>query len=423
MPWSFVEINHVSYSYSSLLADILSGVHQSCKIETHGHCKSIVLSFATASSSFALKEEIKGDPVQDIVNKVKVFGMHYFSLYTKHDEGCLTCEVAQNENERNAPLDAFQVMMAAAANEVGKNIPKQIENPQNGLDQLFNCILSHLLSSGCIFPKNVGPAGGTFVNTLTKLLWHLDGQYQKIEQEVPSSQKVPAIFKRKFSGYNLPEKSKHRKREIRNLSCQKMEGLCIRTKELIQCLPFLDDAPINEFTVQIQQLVSLVEIYCTYLRGQAKRVARSENAPRTPLELRTNVTVLKINKGSVNKTLAELNNKLSNSEFYTPVSVREFLPPGRPRQQMYNIIQILKDCGLSTRAVHYAYHVGGPKASLHFVWKIKDGDSDGDRLKKCVNIIRKIEEDAPIYEKKIQEQFWFCGQSCSASGYFSRSNQ
>ena len=257
MPWSFVEINHVSYSYSSL-ADILIGLYQPCKIETHGHCKSIVLSFATASSSFGLKEEIKGDPAQDIVNKVKVFGMRYFSLYTKH-EGCMTGKDAQNESEGNAPLDAFQVMMAAAANEVGKNIPKQIENPKNGLDQLFNCILSHLLSSGCIFPKNVGPAGGTFVDTLTKLLWHLDGQYQNIEQEVPSSQKVPAIFKRKFSGYNLPEKSKHRKREIRNLSCQKMEELCIRTRELIQCLPFLD-SPINEFTVQIQQLISLVEV-------------------------------------------------------------------------------------------------------------------------------------------------------------------
>ena len=124
MAWSFVEINHVSYSYSSLLADILIGLYQSCKIETHGHCKSIVLSFATASSSFALKEEIKGDAAQDIVNKVKVFGMRYFSLYTKRDEGCMTCKDAQNESEGNAPLDAFQVMMAAAANEVGKKYSK-----------------------------------------------------------------------------------------------------------------------------------------------------------------------------------------------------------------------------------------------------------------------------------------------------------
>ena len=67
MPWSFVDTNYVSYSYSSLLTDILSGVYQSCKIETHGKAivKTIILSFATALSSFALKEEIKGDPAQD----------------------------------------------------------------------------------------------------------------------------------------------------------------------------------------------------------------------------------------------------------------------------------------------------------------------------------------------------------------------
>ena len=135
------------------------------------------------------------------------------------------------------------------------------------------------------------------------------------------------------------------------------------------------------------------------------------------------MTVLKINKGSVNRTLAELDKKLSNSEFYTPVSVREFLPPAHSRQQMYNTIQVLKDCGLSTRAVHYANHVGGPKPSLHFVWKIKDGDSDGDRLNKCVSIIRKIEEDAPYYEKKITKRefkhnFGFVGSPVALRAIF-----
>ena len=52
----------------------------------------------------------------------------------------------------------------------------------------------------------------------------------------------------------------------------------------------------------------------------------------------------------------------------------------------------------------FAYHVGGPKASLHFVWKIDGRDSEGDRLKKCVNIIRNIEEGTPIYEKKITKR-------------------
>ena len=59
---------------------------------------------------------------------------------------------------------------------------------------------------------------------------------------------------------------------------------------------------------------------------------------------------------------------------------------------------------MSSRAVHYVYHTGGPKQSLHFIWKIDDQVSEGDLLNKCLNIIRKIEEDAPIYERKITKR-------------------
>ena len=172
-------------------------------------------------------------------------------------------------------------------------------------------------------------------------------------------------------------------------------------QEIIQCLAFLDQAPWNEFTLQIHQLISLIEGYCCHLRSQAKRVSRSENTPRTPLELKTNVTVLKVNKGSVHSSLAGLNNQLSNSGLYNPISVREFLPNGCSRQQVYSIVEILKERGLSSRAVHYVYHTGGPKASLHFVWMVEDGISEGDLLNKCLNIIRNIEQDAPLYERKI----------------------
>ena len=402
MPWNFVNIPHVSYNYSTLLSDIESGVYPSCKINSRCACGNIVLSHGTASSSFALKEEIRGEPMHDIVDKVTIFGMRFFTLFVKHDEFCPTCNVSESDRSHGmSSLNAFQVMMAAAANNVGRNVPKKIENAKNGFDRLFNCFLEHFSVSKCIFPTNASPAANNFVDTLTKLVWYIDGHHMKIEQELPVSQKIPAVFKDKFSGFNCPEKSKHRKRAIGNLSAPKLERFCIRIKEIIQCLAFLDQAPWNEFTLQIHQLISLIEGYCCHLRSQAKRVSRSENTPRTPLELKTNVTVLKVNKGSVHSSLAGLNNQLSNSGLYNPISVREFLPNGCSRQQVYSIVEILKERGLSSRAVHYVYHTGGPKASLHFVWMVEDGISEGDLLNKCLNIIRNIEQDAPLYERKI----------------------
>ena len=163
-------------------------------------------------------------------------------------------------------------------------------------------------------------------------------------------------------------------------------------------------SPWDEISIQIHQLISLIEGYCSHLRSKAKKVAKSENSPRQPLEVKANVTVLTINKESVHSILADLDKQLSVAESFVPLSVQEFLQPGCSRQQVYNIIQVLKASGMSSRAVHYVYHTGGPKQSLHFVWKIDDQVSEGDLLNKCLNIIRKIEEDAPLYERKITKK-------------------
>ena len=49
----------------------------------------------------------------------------------------------------------------------------------------------------------------------------------------------PAVFKTMFSGFNCPEKSKHRKRELNNLSEKKLEKHCIVIREIMQSLPFI----------------------------------------------------------------------------------------------------------------------------------------------------------------------------------------
>ena len=205
MPWNFVETDHTLYSYASLYVDIKSGFYPPCEIDTGDHFPELL--FRPASSSFALKEEIRGDPSHDIIDKIITFGMRFFTLHTKRYEA--SSSASSGIEMSNLQRDAFKVLMAAAASEVGKNVPKEIDSPKNGFDRLFNDVLRHLSISGCSFPINVGPAANMFVSTLTKLLWYLDGHYYKIVQEFPVGQKIPEIFKTKFSGYNCPEKSKH----------------------------------------------------------------------------------------------------------------------------------------------------------------------------------------------------------------------
>ena len=61
--------------------------------------------------------------------------------------------------------------------------------------------------------ESVQSQGGRFVNTLTDVLWYLDGHHASLKAR---SCQLPAEFEM-FVGFNVPEKSKHRKREHTNL--------------------------------------------------------------------------------------------------------------------------------------------------------------------------------------------------------------
>lgn len=69
---------------------------------------------------------------------------------------------------------------------------------------------------------------------------------------------------------------------------------------------------------------------------------------------------------------------------------------------MHDIIQELSQ-GLSQKCLHYVHHVGGNKPSLHFIWRLENV-SEGELINRCTQIIRKIEVEAPVYERCITKK-------------------
>ena len=55
------------------------------------------------------------------------------------------------------------------------------------------------------------------------------------------STKVPTVFKTRFSGFNCPEKHKHKKQTLSNLAEQKLEKYTIQIRELIQGQQYLNE--------------------------------------------------------------------------------------------------------------------------------------------------------------------------------------
>ena len=64
--------------------------------------------------------------------------------------------------------------------------------------------------------------GSDFVNELADCLWYIDGHSASLDSRACT---LPQEF-RHFEGYNKPEKSKHRKRDLENLSVTTLDQHC-----------------------------------------------------------------------------------------------------------------------------------------------------------------------------------------------------
>ena len=91
--------------------------------------------------------------------------------------------------------------------------------------------------------------------------------------------------------------------------------------------------------------------------------------PRSPLEVETRITGINAKQGPI----------IISKDPYVPVAVREFLPTFEKRR-VHDLVGDLIHGGLKERCVHYTHHLGGNKPSLHFIWKVRESDSEGELM-------------------------------------------
>ena len=100
---------------------------------------------------------------------------------------------------------------------------------KNKKNQLFNDIL-HFLD---LFAVTVEDSNKDELKRLVVLLqntfWHIDGHHHVFEQRALA---VPSIFST-LRGYNVPERSKHRKRLTNNLSCDTLRELALELSTIL----------------------------------------------------------------------------------------------------------------------------------------------------------------------------------------------
>ena len=116
----------------------------------------------------------------------------------------------------------------------------------------------------------VQSAGANFVAALTDCLWYIDGH---VDTMASRSCSIPKQFLQ-FQGYNNPEKSKHRRRDIENMSANVLDThASVLNSFLLQ--PWLDSSTWKPMKGAIRDLADAVSKYAAYL--QQKNIEIQEN--------------------------------------------------------------------------------------------------------------------------------------------------
>ena len=116
-------------------------------------------------------------------------------------------------SQRDTPVEkpttnAFEVMMASQRQLCLRKLPEK-KKECNSKDRLYNAIVDLLQEKDVAFSSTeVDHVGVNLVRTLQECLWYIDGRHANFEHH---SSPIPDVFSR-FTGFNVPEKSKHRKR-------------------------------------------------------------------------------------------------------------------------------------------------------------------------------------------------------------------
>ena len=126
--------------------------------------------------------------------------------------------------------NAFEILMKNARSLRQLTLPSLIENPKNKKQKLRNDFISFLSKKNIKWHADeVASSGEAFIKAVVDALWEIDGHHDVFKAR---SFSIPPAF-HPFTGYNLPELSKHRKRSRQNMSSTSLR-LC--SNALFACL-------------------------------------------------------------------------------------------------------------------------------------------------------------------------------------------
>ena len=164
---------------------------------------------------------------QSVFNVCEEFGKYVrfvVDIYNSEQPGGVQQSTLQS---LNTTRNAFSIMITAQRQiQQGNGVPLTIQVKTNK-DRLYSDLV-HLMKELGVKWNDPNVYAVPFLKEFGDVLWYVDGYHETIAERAP---KIPSLFSR-YTGYNCPEKHKHRKRVLEicgHLNCALMcSKICFR---------------------------------------------------------------------------------------------------------------------------------------------------------------------------------------------------
>ena len=239
-------------------------------------------------------------------------------------------------------------------------------------------------------------------NFMVDCLWYVDGHHDTLRKQ---SCPIPELFQR-FVGYNTPEVSKHRKRQVSNMSSTVLTTLASSLYQNLQG-SFWSHVSFHRLQQQTRLLAQSLAGYADYLSSQNKimKAVHARSIPVRQLSDFMSVKYIEPCHGVPVSMLQELFHTLQEMEDSEHLALNELIP-GQPRQR-YEFIQCLERNGLSVPIMLLTYSSGNNVGNLHFVWKVPSNKPMKETFQDSVRVIEKIKPLLPQYHTRAMRRAMF----------------
>ena len=238
---------------------------------------------------------------------------------------------------------------------------------KNKRDKLYNDLVKLMKSKGLKLGVSQDEIdfGTRLLKCIRDILWYIDGAHQILGQH---SRGVPAIFS-KYNGYNVPKKSKHRKRNLTNLSLNQLNHMSKSLVAVLQEKAWGRDKW-RDFKPDVLALAESLAVYAEYLSTKNKVMKMQHDSPNPVQKISQNI------RETASTSAMSSTYLLGNEEAIYLKSLFEYhhitpLLPSDPLKR-HRFVSTLLASGLKFSTVLLVYLPGSNVGNLHFLWKVPD---------------------------------------------------